>query len=379
MDPLPHQKAFIVRNPPKAILNWEMRVGKTLPASIWIDLPEQRGNTYIVCPKQHVKDWDRMNTKSQILTKEQFRKIADTITDPTAIVIDEAHNFSSPLFIKGRSKMAEALYNLVKRYPEMHILLLTATPIRQDAWSLHTLMCYTGNYLDWKKWRNYFFELKRMPFLRFPVWFPKKDWRMQIRPYVEKYTDIIALKDVVEYLPPPLERIIQVDTFKYVLPMDEVVTWVHEHQWEQQNKVAEILNLGYKKIIVVCHYTDQIDEFAKKLADNKPVFILDGRTKDADIVKVAAQEAEECYFIVQASMGFGFDGWMFGAIVFASMSHSCTHHTQMLGRLTHTVHIRMPEYIYLIGGKWDKRIYDTIMLGKTFNPHVYLHESSSTT
>ena len=70
-------------------------------------------------------------------------------------------------------------------------------------------------------------------------------------------------------------------------------------------------------------------------------------------------------------MGFGFDGWMFGAIVFASMSHSCLNHTQMLGRMRHQEHLRMVPAYYLMGGRWDKRIYNTIIKGKDFNPHEY--------
>lgn len=372
----PHQRRFLAENPDKAILNWEMRTGKSLPASIWVDDPKRLGNTYIITPKQNIKDWERLNTKAQIFTKEGFKKIASSIAAPTAIVVDEAHYFASPLFVKGRSQMAESLYNLTKKYPEMHVLLLTATSIRQNAWSLHTLLCYIGVYYEWKKWREEFFELKNFPFLRFPAWFPKDDWRFNIRKYVEKHTNIVALKDVVSYLPPVEPLIVKIDTPKYMRPEDEIVNWMHEHQWEQQNKGAYIAELGYKKIMVVAHYTEQIDILEQKLKEEKPVFILDGRTKDADKLKKDAQGAEECYFIVQSSMGFGFDGWMFGALIFASMSHSCTFHTQMLGRLRHLEHLKKMDVRYLIGGKWDKRIFDTIEEGKDFNPHHYMHEDA---
>jgi len=373
MKPLPHQQRFLDKNPNKAILNWEMRVGKSLPASIWVDMPERSGNTYIICPKQNKKDWIAFGTNAIVLTKEEFKKIAHTITKPTAIVVDEAHYFASALFIKGRSQLSTALYNLIKDNPECHVLLLTATPIRQNAWSLHTLLCYIGIYHSWKLWREDFFTYTKLPFLRFPVWMPSRDWRTKIRPYVEKYTDIVSLKDIVEYLPEPTSTIIKIKQEKYVYPTDKTVTWIDEHKHEQTGKADKILELGYRKLIVVCHYTYQIDEMVEKLGKEKPVFVLDGRTKDADKVKREAQEADECYFIVQASMGFGFDGYMFGAIVFASMSHSCVNHTQMTGRLRHIKHLVPVFYYYLIGGRWDKRIYDTIMDGKEFNPHYYMN------
>ena len=119
------------------------------------------------------------------------------------------------------------------------------------------------------------------------------------------------------------------------------------------------------------HYTAQIDELKDKLSKEKPVFVLDGRTKDADLIKRQAQEADDCYFICQASMGFGFDGWMFEALVFASMSHSCTHHTQMTGRLRHLEHLKVIPIYYIVGGRWDRRILKTIEKGKDFNPHEW--------
>jgi superfamily II DNA or RNA helicase len=376
MELRPYQAQFVDDNPPKAILAWEMRVGKSMPAAIWIDRKEQAGNTFIITPKQNKKDWERMGTKAKVLTKEEFKKTE--IVNPTAIVIDELHYFASALFIrrgKGRSQLSNTLYELVKKYPECHVLGLTATPIRQDAWSLHTLLCYIGVYYDWKVWQKEFFNLEFRPYLQHPAYFPKPDWRINIRPYLEKHCNIISMRDVVDDLPPLTPVFIKVEHKPYKKPIDVVVTWTNEHLYEQTGKVGEILKLGYRKLMVVAHYTAQIDELAEELIKEKPVFVLDGRTKDADKLKRDAQEADDCYFIVQSSMGFAFDGWMFGAIVFASMSHSCLNHTQMSGRLRHTEHLKPYNLYYLIGGRWDQRIYDTIEAGKDFNPHVYLNET----
>lgn len=350
---------------------WEMRTAKSLPACHWVDHPSRAGNTYIITMKQNLKEWQAMGTKATVMTKEQFKKNAKDIKNPTAIVVDEAHNFASPLFIKGRSQLATAMYNLVKDNPDMDVLLLTATPIRQDAWSLHTLLCYIGVYYDWKEWRDKFFILRKMPYLKFPAYFPRKDWRQNIKPILHKHCDIVSLKDIVEYLPEQRDIVINIKQPKYVLPKDKIVTWTDEHKHEQKGKVKEILKLGYSKLIIVAHYTYQIDELANELSKEKEVFILDGRTKDPEEVKRQARESDDCYLIVQASMGMGWDGYMFGAMVFVSMSHSCVHHTQMLGRQRHLNNLRPVFNYYLIGGKWDKRIYDTIMIGENFNPHKY--------
>lgn len=378
---LPHQKRIVQQNPKKAILNWEMRVGKTLPGCHWIDHPCRAGNTYIITPLSNYKDWVAMGTNAKVLTKDsQFKN--EVFNKPTAIVIDEAHYFAAALFVKkgkGRSQMATKLYHLVKDNPDMDILLLTATPIRQDAWSLHTLLCYIGQYFDWKKWREEFFHLEKARFIKkIPgKWTPDEvfvknsTWRDDVQKYKRQYCDIVALSDIKKDLPEPKIEVVKIKHPKYVKPTDEIVTWVHEHRHEQSGKAEYILSLGFKKIIIVVKYTSQIDKMVEELGDEKPIFVLDGRTKDKDLTKKQAQEADECYFIVQSSMGFAFDGYMFGAMVFASMAHTCVDHTQMVGRLTHLEHYNAFNYFYLIGGRWDRAIYNTVSSGNDFDYNTY--------
>ena len=373
LKPLPHQQRVIDWNPNKAILNHEMRVGKSLPACHWVDNPCRSKNSYIITLKSNKQEWIDYGTNATVITKEEFKKLmlSGSIINPTAVVFDEAHKGAGKLFVKKRSQLAVDFYNLVKEYPECHILLLSATVVTNSPYSLHTLLCFVGIYIDWKEWRGMFFELKMKPFLRFPTWMPKDNWRKLMKPMEIKYTDIIALKDVVKDLPPAETRIIDIKQKKYEKPTDEVVTWTHEHQHEQEGKIKEILELGYKKIIVVCRYTDQINELAKELSKYKPVFILNGHTKDQDKTIKEAQDSEECYFIVQSKCGEGWDGYMFSCMVFVSMDHSNSAHTQMLGRQRHPKHLKVTETIYINGGRWDRRIYKCVMEGRMFNPHVY--------
>lgn len=78
---------------------------------------------------------------------------------------------------------------------------------------------------------------------------------------------------------------------------------------------------------------------------------------------------------MQASCGEGFDGFQFDCMVFASMAHRVTHHTQMKARLDTLEKDKMKPkiYIYLLSGKWDRHIYESVMAGEDFNPHRY-HE-----
>lgn len=370
MNLLPHQERIVKQSPPKAILNWETRSGKSLPAARWVDLPEQAGNTFILCKKSNKRSWEAMGSRATVYTKEEFKKRVDTIVNPTAIVVDELHNYGSALFVKPRSQLATALYSLLKRYPDCHFLGLTGSPVRNSPWSFHTLLCYIGVYIPWKEWRSEFFELQHLPFMKYPGWMPRSNWRELVQPYVRKYTDIVSLKDVVEHLPPIKAEVIKIKQKPYKKPTDELTTWHHEHKHEQTNKHLPILELEHRKVIVVCFYTEQLDALAKELVKDKPVFILDGRTKDQEGTIRAAQEAEECYLLVQSKMGEGWDGWSFGAMCFASIDHEYVANLQMHGRQRHPKHLKDIHIIYLVGGRWDAKILKAYQDGENFNPHA---------
>lgn len=340
-----------------------MRTGKTIIGVVW---GMKRKSCLIVCPKQLKKSWLKEAPYAVVMTKEEFKKSPPSAFN--SLIIDEAHTFASPLFTRGRSQLSTAMYEFIKANPDMDVLLLTATPIRNDPSSLHTLLCFIGVYIPWKDWRAEFYELRYMPYLPRPAYFPVSDWRVKIKKYLEKYADIVSLQDVVDYLPPFSEEVVEIKPPK---SKEQFEKWTDEHLYEQKDKAKFIKDLGYRKILIVVHYTQQIDDLEKSLKSERQVYVLDGRCKDPAKVIKDAQESDECYFIVQASMGVGFDGYMFGAMVFASMSHSVVSHTQMFGRLRHPKHLKPLVYYYLIGGKWDKRIYDSIKAGEDFNPHKY--------
>ena len=370
----PHQQRLKDEDPDHALLVHEMRTGKSLIGKNWVESPKRNKNPVVICLKQNKKEWVELCPTAIVYTKEEFKKHWRSIKAPSAILVDEAHNFAAPLYVpKKRSQMAEALFNFINKHKGVHVLLLTATPLTNDPASLHTLMTYIGKYADWKNYRQNYYELKHMPFLAYPTWFPKKDWRAKANLVLQKHADIVSLADCVDSLPPESFEIIKTKAGKYKYAEDEEHHWTKDHIAEQYNKLPEIKKIGdgYRKVILVCNYTAQIDELAKKLEKQKPVFVLDGRTKDAEAVKKEAQAADDCYFIVQAKMGMGWDGYMFGCMVFVSMAHRQIDYTQMLGRLTSVDHPKPKVYVILIGGTWDKRIYDTLRSGENFNPHKY--------
>ena len=374
MELRPHQKRIIEANPNRALLVHEMRTGKSLIAKHWSEHPVRNDNAIIICLKANKRGWVELCPSATVYTKEEFKKHVASITDPTAVVVDEAHNFASPLFIaKKRSQLSESLYSLIKRYPHLHLLLLTATPLTNDPASMHTLLFYLGKHIEWREYQRRFYELVYKPFLPRAAWFPREGWRADANALLREHADIVSLADCVDFLPPVIEELFTIKTPKRSYAGDEDYHWTKDHLEEQSLKGKEIKRIaeGHRKLIVVCHYTEQIDALKKSLEKVRPVFVLDGRTKDQAQTIKQAQEAEDCFFIVQAKIGLGWDGYMFGGMVFASIAHRVIDHTQMRGRLTSVDHPRPLVYYYLLGGRWDRLIYKSVMAGENFNPHKH--------
>lgn len=367
----PHQQRYMdERNRNRDLLVWEMQVGKSPVACEWIKYRKPL-KFLVVCPKSLVGKWERelkeWGAKADVVSRDAIKKL--NLDQYQGLVLDEAHDFSSPLFTKQRSARATVIYNYVKSHPHAHILLLTATPIRSTAWNLHTLACYLGIFWPVREFRDKFFYFTDM----FGRWHyePRKNWRTEIRPYLESIADIVLLKNCID-VPENDHRIITIKQKE----VDKSLDWHERHRAEQSDaKWKELENIldGYRKAIVIVYYKDQIDDYVKRIGNNRQIFVLDGRTKDQDAVIEQAKASDDCIFILQASMGAGFPAAeSFSVMIFSSMSFKYIEYIQAMGRLNSTEFIHKNNYIYLIGGKCDKVVYDTIMSGHDFNPHKYL-------
>ena len=96
--------------------------------------------------------------------------------------------------------------------------------------------------------------------------------------------------------------------------------------------------------------------------------MVNGSVKDQETILKQANECDECFLIVQASLGAGFDADSFSCVVFASMSYKARDWVQMKFRVRRIHNLHPVQYYYLIGGECDEAVYDTIMLGKDFLP-----------
>lgn len=384
--PYKHQQAFIDRNKDRDLLVWEGSLGKTYAGTMWL-CKRAHLKALVVCPKAIIGKWKRAliedGAHADVCSRDDIKKI--DLNKYGALILDEAQDFASPIFDKTRSQRTEAVYKYVKAHPEAHILCLSATPVRSTPWNIHTLACYIGVYWEVKKFRDEFFHLTdKFGRLHYEK---NKDWRIKIRPYIESISDIVLLSDVVD-VPKQHHQVIPIHWTKaqekalgdqYLEPSAE---WHARHRAEngaEKFKVMQGILDKYRKVIVVCVYTKQIEEYAKAIGEDRQVFILNGQTKDQDDVITQAQESDDCVFIIQASMGAGFDADKFSVMMFASMSFKYIDFAQTKYRINRRHNLHENTYIYLLGGKCDKSVYDTVQSGKDFDVHHYLIGVNKTT
>jgi len=376
---LPHQVKYASGYKDKAFLVHEGGTGKTVCACVWL---RDGKDVYalVVCPKRVVEKWkDALSlwqTKAIVLSKEQFKKAP--YRKYSAIVIDEADEFASPLFTKSRSALSEKMYTLIKEHNEgVPVALLTATPIRSTPWNLHTLLCFLGIYLDWKIWREKFFYLQypdhgKFRFLKRPAWMPKPTWRSDIRPYLEKFADIVLLKDCVDSLPPVQELEIKIkgEPFPGTDEVEPRRRFVEEHKHEQVGKGDVIVSIGkeYRKVLVVAYYVEQVEALAKELSKDRLTYMVHGGVKDQENILKEANSVDECFLVVQASLGSGFDADSFSSVVFASMSYAVRDYIQMKFRVRRIHNLHPVIYYSLIGGRCDRAVKNNVDLGKDFVP-----------
>ncbi len=374
-----HQQRFIDKNPNRALLVWETGTGKTVAACLWL-AKRAHVKALVVCPKAIVGKWKRdlveWGVVADVCSRDDVKKI--DLSKYGALVLDEAQDFASPLFTGGRSQRATVIYNYIKTHPEAFMLLLTATPVRSTPYNIHTLACYLGHYWPIKDFRDKFFYFTNQ-FGRLH-WEKRNGWQKMIRPYVEKISDIVLMQDCID-VP---EQHSQTERIKWSKEQEASLSteyqeptaaWAERHRTEngkEKFKVLKGIIDGYRKVIVVCHYRSQIEEYAAWIGEERQVFVLHGGVSDQDTVIKEAREADDCIFIIQASMGAGFDAAEFSVVVFASMSFKYVDYVQMKGRVKRINNLHENTFIHLLGGKCDEAVYHSIQQNKDFDVHDYL-------
>lgn len=381
-----HQQNFINKNPNRALLCHEAGTGKTITALAWLSLRSQT-KALVVAPLGVQKMWNdnlkEWNIKADVITSDAVKKV--DLDKYKVLIIDEAQNFCSPLFSKSRSQRVTAIYNFVKKNTDAHILCLSATPIRSHPENLHTLACFLGKYWDIKKFRDEFTHLTDM-FGRLHRE-PNKDWRIKIRPYLESIADIVLMADCVD-VPVHEHRVIETKWDKkneqklkeqYLEPSKEWHTRHRLEQSEEKWKELEKIIDGNRKVVVVCYYLEQIEDYKKRIGNERQVYIMTGSTKNQGQVVKDANDSDDCVLLIQSGLGAGFDLDKFSVMVFASMGFAFVHLVQMQARINRIHNLHKNQYIYLLGGKCDRGVKEQLDKGLDFHPPAYYNKDNEST
>lgn len=377
----PWQKQALTPPNNNAIWCAETGTGKSFTATIWLEQGKRYKLPVVFCPKQISTDWRNRIESNRVYTPQTILK-EKLPENPTAIIVDEADVFASPLFVaKQRSKCTEALYNYIMQNPQADVLLLTATPVRSTPWNIHTLLVLARikSPETWKEFRDAYFELTYKPYLPRPAFFPKKGWQRMMQDLIDKYTLTALMSDIVD-LPEETHEIIKLKEPDYEEneEWEPMAQFVADHRLEQGEKVATIkeISRGYRKVVIVAHYREQIDEIQKQVSKERQTFVLDGRTRDSQQVVADAEASPECYLIIQASVGAGFELPSFAVMLFASQGYSVRNYIQMIGRIKRINALKPTKFYYLQAGRCDRMIYKSIKQGEDFIPSRYGRQES---
>ena len=355
----PHQQKFLDENPDRALLCWGCGTGKTLAAVEWMKL---HPNTLflVVCPKQIKKMWmDSVQSLTAIVvTKEEFKKFTGVFT---GIVVDECdHGFGSTLFTKGRSAMATTLYTWIRAHDTAPVLLLTATPIRNAPHTSHTLLTYIQKAETWKEYRARQYVLVSRPYNPRPFYEPRKGWQATSAKMITDNCSVADLSDIatvheqfeeVVNLPKPPSKIVHATWHDGA----RAESGVNKLKWIQEYSADK------RKVVIVSRYLETIFALAASLGKEREVFVVTGATKDQEAVIASARASFECYLIIQADLGAGFELPEFSYMIFASLSFSVRSLTQMKGRVLRINALKSNWYTYLIGGPCDKSVYKRVV------------------
>jgi len=381
MELYPHQKRFLDDNPDKALVCFGAGTGKTLTAIKWL-IERKHLKTIVVCPKTIKARWVedvKFSANTDVLTKEEFKKI--DLNKYQVMVFDECHAANSPLFTKQRSQISSKVYEWIKSSNTKHFLGLTATPISSQPWNIHTLLTFSGKYIDHKKFRNHFYKLEKRAFMKGRyAWFPKSDWRPMARQLVEKHCYNATMADVVDHTPEQHEEIVYLKPTKSEQEMidfqpenpdhdSDVGVWYAQHRLEQvKAKIAKIkeLSAGHSKVVIFAKYREQIEAIEKALKGDRQVYVMNGSTKDQGAVIKQAQEDSECFFVVQADISEGYELPDFTCVIYASQSWRKIADVQSRARVQRINNLKSNWYYWLLAGDKDKTVFKAIEKGEDF-------------
>lgn len=383
-------KKFQHLNPHKFGLFFAPRTGKTY---ILLGLLKKYNTkAIIVVPKGIKKQWLEITAGQGhlITTKEELRRDHKSLPHFEAFIFDESHHASNV-----KSGIAKASWWYIKNHNPKYIWLATGTPYRSSPMSIFGLGKLLGMNWNYYTFVNTFYSMVPMGVRMVPIL--RKGMEDELENYIRKIGITLNLGDVVE----TKEAVSILEEFELTDSQNQAIKSLQDtmpitrftkiHEIEQgflkgdeytedetfsSLKSERIIELGqaHNKIAIICRYTLQI-EFITALFPKRKVFIISGKTLDRAQTIKDIMATNDCVVILQSACCEGFDLSSIDTIIFASMSFSHSDHIQMKDRLVHLDKPKVNKYYYLISGKIDNAVYESVMKKMDFHIQVFANKN----
>jgi len=385
------------------------------------------GDTLIICPKQQKLDktWERENEKwgtgvdLKVISKEDIRKMWDTLDRYETVIIDECHNNLgvSPQYVQKNgvqkpktSQIFEATKNFIEKTNPKRLYLLSATPVPKpmSMWAIGILFGQKWSFADFRQ--KYYIEIRVGGTRR--IWIPKKteEAKHNLAKVVQRFGYTDSLNDFFD-VPDQTHKTVKIelsseqrralDTLTFS-EADQLVRRARQRTIEngvlygkqieeldgkidqmtnqtliyKSHKIDYILEraLEFPKLLIFANYTAQIEEIAKALRKEEyKVSILNGATKDRSFIQRVNDSPEPHIIVAQSSISSGYELPSFPCVIYASKSWRYVDYSQSLGRVLRANKLKKNLYIHLIVEGCDSDCHDTIMSGQDFQEKLTLN------
>ena len=417
-----HQEKIIKEDKHKCGLFLGTGASKTRTA---LELAE--GDTLVICPKQQREDktWERENEKwdtkinLKVVSKEDIRKVWDTLPRYETVIIDEVHNNLGiqPAYVRKNgievpktSQIFEATKNYIKKNDPKRLYLLSATPVPKpmSMWGIGILFSQDW---DFHQFRSLYYTEIRMGAYR-RIWMVKKDeaLKQRLATLVQRFGYTGSLNDFFD-VPEQTHKTVKIELTGEQKKAVDQMTYMEadplvrrarlrtiengllygQHIEELDGKIDQMTKqtIIYKskkidyileraqefpKLLIYANYTAQIEEIAKALREEEyKVSILNGATKDRSFIKRVNDSPEPHIIVAQCSISSGYELPSFPCVIYASKSWRYVDYEQSLGRVLRANKLKKNLYIHLVVEGCDEDCHKTIMSGQDFQEKLTLN------
>jgi len=389
-----HQKELLDLNPKRHLCAWGTGVGKTI---MGITLANKNCRSVLaICPKALKENWRRNMIEHAredllwvVMTKEEFRRDWDKINGFDGILIDEMHHFANL-----KSLMSKALLKYCKKHDIQYRWGLTATPFLSGPMNIFALATHLGHKWDyWRFFQKFFIQVRMgqrlIPKMRAGI---ENDLAKLVNQIgsTAKLEDLIDLPDQIfetEYFSLTEEQIKGINAIEET---NFITRWTRTHTCENgiligdeytesviypSNKTERIKELAEQndKIIIFARYNGQLEYLKGVLSDlNRPIFVINGQTKDKDAVVQAAEASTQAIVLINSMASEGYQLPSFRITIFASLSFSFKDFIQACGRNNRIDNPQRNVYITMVVKNGvDEDVFKSIQKKQDFHLSIY--------